>query len=419
MKTHLMLLSAVLLIPMSLLADLPVITSSPTNKQVAVGASATFNVTVTGATGYRWRFNGQDITGATNSSCTVTNAQYTNAGYYVVIAKNASGWAPSQMAYLSVGSGGVVPFDNYTIPQNMFTRVCYPLFNGWFESPGQPSTTGEVFVWAGPELDQMQMVDSAYWNFMWGGSSTAGYYSGGDVPLINVAPGQTVYYQVHVIYPENSYEQLSTVLKLTAGGGAYPVPSDADIKFPLWEMPDPYTMDNYYPYPPTNFVRVAGETVSFTNFSVGYTDFGLPTNQWRKDGFVITNGVTNTVWVVGPIGGGSAAIQSVLVISNLQASDAGIYDAYMLGNLWYTRPKIKLSVLLDGQGVLVSPRTADDTNFVCDLQGAQGRQYVIQRSTNLTDWADLLTLSNSTGMATFTNELVAPYAVFYRSRLLP
>jgi hypothetical protein len=92
---------------------LPVITASPTNLTVALGNTATFNVTATGATGYQWRFNGADIFGATSATLQVVNSQTANVGCYNVIAKNATGWMPSQMAWLSVTrSSGIVPFSN-------------------------------------------------------------------------------------------------------------------------------------------------------------------------------------------------------------------------------------------------------------------------------------------------------------------
>ena len=95
---------------------LPVITVQPTNRIVSPGATATLTVTATGATSYQWRFNGADIFDATNSTLQIPNAQTNNAGYYMAVAKNATGWVPSQMAWLSVvsGLGGEVPFSNVT-----------------------------------------------------------------------------------------------------------------------------------------------------------------------------------------------------------------------------------------------------------------------------------------------------------------
>ena len=70
-------------------------------------------VAATGTTSFQWRFNGADISGATNSTLQLANVQTTNVGYYMAVAQNATGWVPSQMAWLSVmASYGVVPLSN-------------------------------------------------------------------------------------------------------------------------------------------------------------------------------------------------------------------------------------------------------------------------------------------------------------------
>src|SRR5689334_23058869 len=95
----------------SLLADLPVFTAHPTNQLRAPGAAVTLTCAATGADSFQWRWSGVDIPGATNTTLTVTNLHSTNSGYYLAIAKNATGWVPSQMAYLNVTAGdGILPF---------------------------------------------------------------------------------------------------------------------------------------------------------------------------------------------------------------------------------------------------------------------------------------------------------------------
>jgi hypothetical protein len=123
--------------------SLPVITSSPTNQIVTPGSTATFSVSATGATEYQWRCNGVDISGGTNATLQVVNAQTNNSGYYLALAKNVAGWRPSQMAWLSVvGSNGIVPLSNVAAgtagrANNLYTPIYY----------------GTARVWAGPQLD--------------------------------------------------------------------------------------------------------------------------------------------------------------------------------------------------------------------------------------------------------------------------
>jgi hypothetical protein len=388
----------------------PVITLPPSNLTVSPGNTATFNVTATGATSYQWLFNGTNIAGATSATLQVANAQSTNSGYYNVIAKNATGWVPSQMAWLAVvGSSGIVPFSNVANTNTWgqaISQVTYQPING------------SAQVMAGPALDQMQLivgnankakVTNGWFNpTIFDGFSTTNKI----VSVPNVAAGQTVYYAVYIAYTNDSitYTQQSTVISLTAGGNSFPVPSLAALRFPYWiEWPDPICVLFYSTA--RNLLGVPGETVTLTNFYWAYTDFGIPYGQWRKNGNLIP-GATNYV----QLGfSGSAS----LVITNIQPNDAGIYDFVLYGNNWMIAPIITLSIqTTNGQGVFQKPKFAG-TNFICDLVGATGRNYQVQWSTNLTGWNNLTTLTNLTGTVTFTNPSASTGSQFYRTVLLP
>jgi hypothetical protein len=86
----------------------PKITEQPVPQVVSAGASATFEVKVTGEElEYRWRFNGMTIPGATESTLTIPSAQAANAGDYSVIVSNAGGEAESAPAALTVFAGPI------------------------------------------------------------------------------------------------------------------------------------------------------------------------------------------------------------------------------------------------------------------------------------------------------------------------
>jgi len=106
-------------------------------------------------------------------------------------------------------------------------------------------------------------------------------------------------------------------------------------------------------------------------------------------------------------------------LSNLQPSDAGVYDVEVLGNNWFISPKTFVSAQTsNGPGLFQNPRV-NGSNFISDFIGAQGRAYRIQWSSNLTSWADLPILTNTTGTAIFTNSMPAAKTAFYRALLLP
>lgn len=74
---------------------------------------------LTTATGYRWRFNGTDIPGATNSSLTLTNVTRASSGLYTVAVSNSYGALLSAVTRLRV-----------QVPQRF--QLPEPLGNGQF-----------------------------------------------------------------------------------------------------------------------------------------------------------------------------------------------------------------------------------------------------------------------------------------------
>ena len=81
----------------------PVISSQPIDKTVVAGTNVTFSVTASGnVTGYQWRFNGANISGATASSVTINNVQSINAGDYTVVVQNGVGSTVSATATLTI-----------------------------------------------------------------------------------------------------------------------------------------------------------------------------------------------------------------------------------------------------------------------------------------------------------------------------
>jgi hypothetical protein len=84
----------------------PIIVTQPHDVTVAPGKSATFSVVATGTTPlfYQWRFQAQNIPGATKASLTITNAQSTNQGLYGVFVSNPIGFVLSHSGLLTVGT---------------------------------------------------------------------------------------------------------------------------------------------------------------------------------------------------------------------------------------------------------------------------------------------------------------------------
>lgn len=88
---------------------LPIITSQPVSATVASGGSASFSVTATGATGYQWVFNNNNIGGATGTTHTIANATSANAGSYRVVVSNGAGSVSSDTVTLTVNAPPAPP----------------------------------------------------------------------------------------------------------------------------------------------------------------------------------------------------------------------------------------------------------------------------------------------------------------------
>jgi len=71
----------------------PTIVSVPQTTNVVAGSNVTLNVVAGGSLPlkYQWRFNGSDIAGATNTSLTVSNVQFSSMGSYSVVVTNSAG----------------------------------------------------------------------------------------------------------------------------------------------------------------------------------------------------------------------------------------------------------------------------------------------------------------------------------------
>lgn len=82
----------------------PVITSQPQSLMVTNGDPASFSVAATShvAIAYQWRFNGVNVSNATNAMFTISNTRPSSGGGYDVVVSNISGSATSLVATLVI-----------------------------------------------------------------------------------------------------------------------------------------------------------------------------------------------------------------------------------------------------------------------------------------------------------------------------
>ena len=100
-------LAAFLLLSLAGLPDgiaQPVITKQPTSIAVALGGSATLQVTASPPTPltFQWQFDGADLVGAISNRLTLTNVTLADLGVYRVIVRDGTGETASQPAWLKL-----------------------------------------------------------------------------------------------------------------------------------------------------------------------------------------------------------------------------------------------------------------------------------------------------------------------------
>ena len=82
----------------------PSVSQPPQSQTVVAGTSVNFSVTAGGTAplSYQWQFNNIGLSGGTDTSLTLINAQPTNSGSYSVVVNNSEGSVTSDVAVLTV-----------------------------------------------------------------------------------------------------------------------------------------------------------------------------------------------------------------------------------------------------------------------------------------------------------------------------
>lgn len=365
----------------------------PTNLIVGLGATATFGVTATGATGqvlYQWQKNGTNlvnggrISGANTPTLTITNAQPadSNTNYGLII--SYSGLIVSSLTGDSYTNGfaqsnaelSVLPVPyiiNAPTNQTVFagTNVSFsvtasgsPLFYQWFSNTGILTNSSHI---SGATNSTLTIMDVQ--------TNDAGTYT--VVPY--EGKGLTIYTNVSAILKVD--EPLSII---TA---------------------------------PTNQTVAAGSNVSFTVVAAGYP----LSYQWStNDGATFLTDGTN---ISGSGISGSTA--STLTITNVQPSDQGTYTVFVSNDLQSTNLSATLTVtgnstnsISPGSFTSFGPAAGGNGMVFSGNDGTTNGTYYVLTSTNimtpLSQWTPIATNQfNSQGQFIFTNPVSTNASQFF------
>jgi hypothetical protein len=113
----------------------PVFTVQQPDTNIVVGSSVSLKSVAVGdpAPAYQWKFNATNaLSGATNSTLTLFNAQYNQAGNYTTIASNLAGTAASSAALLTVQSTYASTNSLWAYSSNQFGFHVAGLTGHWY-----------------------------------------------------------------------------------------------------------------------------------------------------------------------------------------------------------------------------------------------------------------------------------------------
>jgi alpha-tubulin suppressor-like RCC1 family protein len=292
-------------VTLTVLQPLPAITSQPTNLSVATGSNATFAVSAVGLPelSYQWSYNGDDLTGATNSTLIISNVTEAQAGVYAVRVMNSVGVAASSNVVLTLQPVNVIIDNSQTTSSGP-----------WFENFGSgqygnsflynPFGSGAYFVRFTTVLPRAGNYRVYEWH-PFGPSSFSSalphyvtHEAGTNLITVNqtINPGRWNLLGTFRFTPG-----IPASVRITAAVSESGRSAAADaIRFEYVAAPPQVTMQ-----PIDQFV-VLGTNA---NFSVSITSAAPARIQWRKDGTNLPGGTNLT-----------------FQIANTQLADEGAYS---------------------------------------------------------------------------------------------
>lgn len=242
----------------------PVISTQPQALTVNPGQTSSFSVNASAdpSPTYQWRRNGTNISGATNSTYSITNTQQTHSGNYSVVVTNSLGSVTSGDALLFVNSAPTITSQPLSISRNAGQAANFTV-----AASGSPTPT-----------------------YQWrrNGTNITGA----------VAPNYTI------SNVQNSHEGSYSVVVSNSLGSV----TSSSATLTVSAAPVITTQ-------PQNITRVAGESTTLTVVATGDP---APTYQWRRNGTAVS-GATSASYTITNTQPNHAGTYTV-VVSNTSGS---------------------------------------------------------------------------------------------------
>jgi hypothetical protein len=417
-------------------------------------STVVFNGLAEGATPlrYQWFFQGSPIAGQTNATLTLPNARLPAEGAYHVVVSNHVAAITSLVATLTVNYGAsttnIIPLLGLTNTTWRFSQSAVFNTTNWIGSNFNDSawTPGRALLAANEDrarivpligtvltLGRTTYYFRVYFNVptnlpagtmlqgtTWIDDGAVIYINGHELTRVRINSGiNPVLYTTLAnstpggmgdgdAYAETFFWLASTNLVVgsnvvavevhqqTAGSSDVVWGMSLDALVPALNRPPVIT--NH----PISKVVSNGVSVSFT---VGAKGTGPIVYQWKHEG-------TNLPGATG----------TTLLLTNVQRTHAGVYAA-LATNPYDTAfsSNATLVVIVPTAEILTAGTSfTAPGRFTLNFLGDPGTTFAVESSTNLIDWTEVGTVTNTAGSAQFDDNSAgdAPYK-FYRLRLLP
>jgi uncharacterized delta-60 repeat protein len=360
----------------------------PASRNTNVGANVTFSAQVSNptTTSFQWRLNGNNISGATGTSYSLFNVQFSDAGNYSVFVSDADGGTTSSNALLQVGIAPAFTSQpsSQTATQGQsasfsVTATGTPLNyfwkkNGAFISAQTNSSLNFASVLASDAATYTCQVS----NFLGSITSTGAVLTVVYPPTISVQPvGQTIgvgsNFTVSVTATGNpavAYQWRTNGMFINgATASSYTVTNaqtsdaadyDVVITNSIGSITSSVATVSVVYYPPTISQQpVGGNVLVGSNFTLNASASGTaPFNwQWR------TNGT--------PIPGANATNYAII---SAQLTDAGSYDVVVANSTGSVTSSVAVvnvgyAPVVVQQPFSLTNAVADTANFSCIVTG--------------------------------------------------
>ena len=441
--------SGSIVLNMALPNPYPIFLTQPQSLVVTQGATATFTAT-TGGPGpqtYRWRLNGTNISGATNLTYTRANVQATNAGSYTVVASNASGSTTSAVAVLTIiGPPAIAsqPVDTFASRDSSATFTVGvagtgPFTYQWrFNGANIPGAASDTLILEGVQGRQEGSYSVVVANGSGSVTSRDARLTVDDglvISLFNIlidftnswrfeASGQNLSNSWRFAsFDDSGWSSGTAMFGYESTPDIYPLPFATPFNA---NSPGGASIQTYYLR--TRFQAgdlTALDTLTLYAFvddgAVWYLN-GREAGRVRIPTSAPVDGVTYTVRASNQNSEGSPDFLD-LPLTNLVAGENLLAVELHQGNL--PSSDVAFGMLLGSfksmtNGPVVSLQGAAGGNPAqVTLTGISGRNYALDVSTNLQNWAPLATWTNFTGTADYLDPVPAGSGNrFYRGRLV-